>query len=221
MAPFRVDDYCSWRESWYPECFVQVVQKIERHLQHPGNHLLVFCKQGARRSACLVGAYLIAKTRSEGPTVFRYLQRLRALLDPVVEKDLIALASDDVFFRCLPGATTVALPKVVTFTTQVRVLRCCTYCLACPPDKILEVRSFNMILVACFVRPCVQELASCVPRLRFAILFRSSWFSRGIGVVARHCSRACRTPRLQPSADSTRKRREKGVRARREHGERY
>ena len=110
MKPFRVDDYCRWESLAYPKEFCGVVKDLDARLQK--ENVLVFCRQGARRSSVLAGAYILAKTGEPYDKVFDYLRSLRALLDPVVKKDLWYLSQCSVFMNCLRVRCT--LPLVIT-----------------------------------------------------------------------------------------------------------
>ena len=61
----------------------EVVIDLESALRR-GENILVFCRQGARRSATVVGTYLMAKTGASGKNVYNYLRALRAVVEDSV-----------------------------------------------------------------------------------------------------------------------------------------
>ena len=65
----------------------EVVIDLESALRR-GENILVFCRQGARRSATVVGTYLMAKTGASGKNVYNYLRALRAVVKDDVLRGL-------------------------------------------------------------------------------------------------------------------------------------
>ena len=83
--PFRIDDILSKGVGGYHD-WIKVKQRvidIEEALRR-GENILVLCKQGARRSATVVGVYLMAKTGATGKEVYDYLRAVRAVVEDIL-----------------------------------------------------------------------------------------------------------------------------------------
>ena len=102
LQPFRVDDILDkgrapTRDDWM--ALQRVIIGLDNVLRNEGLTCLCFCKQGARRSAFMVGAFIMCKTDARAKAVYEYLVRLRAIVEDVVETDLIAFESGCPAFR--------------------------------------------------------------------------------------------------------------------------
>ena len=60
------------------------IKQVERYLCHHRKNVLLFCKQGARRSAAFCGFFLMCKTRCSARQAFDHLKGVRAILEDCV-----------------------------------------------------------------------------------------------------------------------------------------
>ena len=89
LQPFRVDDIIGWKGEghWDWTGIAQSFKAIDAILERGDSHAL-FCKRGARRSAVMVGTYLMMKTRCDADTMYRHLESVRKCVEPKIVNDL-------------------------------------------------------------------------------------------------------------------------------------
>ena len=118
--PFNMDPLNgrSWRrygkrkptkEDWLD--LKQTVKDLDEVLSM-GRDSLVYCHNGACRSMAFVGIYVMSKTGCTAEKAYSYLRRLRPIVNPSVEQDLLDFENLGISEEFIPRENRQALPYV-------------------------------------------------------------------------------------------------------------